>query len=154
MEDSQGQTYTAHVLARQDALVLLELDPGQPQFATYLTVADSFNGGPVSCSCIPQENVFGPQPATLKGEAGPPPAQGKWVVNLADHPRLPGSPLLNERNEVVGVVIAKRDDVRMRLPAVNLSTLRDFLSANSALAARPSPAPDPMNVLELTVQED
>jgi ribosomal protein S27E len=154
LEDAQGQTYAAHVLARQDALVLLELDAGQPQFATYLTIADSFTGGPVSCSCVPQENVFGPQPASLKGEAVAPPAQGAWSVSLADHPRLPGSPLLNEQRQVVGVVIAKRDDVRTRLPAVSLAVLREFLSANSALAARPSAAPDPMNVLELTVQEN
>lgn len=154
LEDAQGQTYAAHVLARQDALVLLELDAGQPQFATYLAVADSFAGGPVSCSCVPQENVFGPQPASLKGEAVAPPAQGAWAVSLADHPRLPGSPLLNEQQQVVGVVVAKRDDVRTRLPAVSLNALREFLSANTALAARPSPAPDPMNVLELTVQEN
>lgn len=154
MVDSQGQPFTAHVVARDEHLALLELDSGQGGFSGYLNVAQSFAGGPVQCACVPQENVFGPQPVSLSGQAVAPPTQGPWAVNLADHPRLPGSPLLDAQGQLIGVVIAKRDDLHTRLPTIPLSQIRQFLSAQSALPATPSPRPDPMNVLEVTVQEN
>lgn len=154
LEDAQGQPYTAHVIARQDHLALLELDAGQGQFLSYLSLAESFAGGPITCACVPQESVFGPQPVSLSGQAVAPPRETQWAVSLADHPRLAGSPLFDAQGQVVGVVIAKRDDAKTRLPAVSVAQLREFLSAQSALPAAPSPRPDPMNVLEVTVQEN
>jgi hypothetical protein len=151
--DSQGQPYGAHVVARQEHLVLLELDAGQGGFWSYLSLAGTFAGGAVSCACVPQESIFGPQPAMLSGQAVAP-HEGPWAVSLAENPRLAGSPLLDSQGLVVGVVIAKRDDLKTRLPAVPLATLREFLSANSALPSAPGARPDPMNVLEVTVQEN
>jgi post-segregation antitoxin (ccd killing protein) len=151
--DSQGQPYGAHVVARQDHLVLLELDAGQGGFGGYLNLAENFSGGAVSCACVPQESIFGPQPTMLSGQAVAP-HEGAWAVSLADHPRLAGSPLLDAQGNVVGVVIAKRDDLKTRLPAVPLADLRQFLTAQSALPSAPSARPDSMNVLEVTVQEN
>jgi hypothetical protein len=154
MVDSQGQPFTARVVARDEHLALLELDGGQGGFSGYLNIAQSFAGGPVQCACVPQESVFGPQPVSLSGHAVAPPQQGPWAVSLADHPRLPGSPLLDAQGQLIGVVIAKRDDLHTRLPTISLSQIRQFLSAQSALPATPSARPDPMNVLEVTVQEN
>jgi hypothetical protein len=154
MVDSQGQPFTARVVARDEHLALLELDAGQGGFSGYVNVAQSFAGGPVQCACVPQESVFGPQPVSLSGQAVAPPQQGSWAVSLADHPRLPGSPLLDAQGQLIGVVIAKRDDLHTRLPTISLSQIRQFLSAQSALPATPSARPDPMNVLEVTVQEN
>ena len=154
MVDSQGQPFSAHVTARQDQLVLLELDAGQGGFYGYLNLAESFPGGPVQCACVPQESVFGPQPVMLSGQAVASPREGQWAVSLADHPRLAGSPLLDAQGQVVGVVVAKRDDLRTHLPTVSLAQLREFLTAQSALPAAPSGRPDPMNVLEVVVQEN
>lgn len=152
--DAQGQPYSAHVVARQDHLVLLELDAGQGQFLSYLNLAENFTGGPVTCSGVPQESIFGPQPVSIAGQAVAPRREGEWAVSLSDHPRLAGSPLLDAQGQVVGVVIARRDDLKTHLPAVSIAQLRDFLSAQSALPAAPSARPDPMNVLEVTVQEN
>lgn len=151
--DSQGQPYGAHVVARQDHLALLELDAGQGGFWSYLNLAENFPGGAVTCACVPQESIFGPQPAMLSGQAVAP-REGTWAVSLSDHPRLAGSPLLDSQGKVVGVVIAKRDDLKTRLPAAPLAALREFLSAHSALPSASSARPDPMNVLEVTVQEN
>jgi len=154
MIDTQGQPLTAHVVARDEHLVLLELDGGQGGFSGYLNLAESFPGGAVQCPCVPQESVFGPQPVMLAGQAVAPPQQAQWTVSLADHPRLPGSPLLDAQGQLVGVVIAKRDDMRTRLPTISLAQVRQFLSAQSALPTTPSARPEPMNVLEVTVQEN
>lgn len=154
LQDAQGQAYTAHVVARQEHLALLELDPGQGQYLSYLNLAESFSGGAVTCVCVPQESVFGPQPVSVAGQAVAPPREVEWAVSLADHPRLAGSPLFDAQGQVVGMVIARRDDSKAHLPAISVTQLRQFLSAQSALPAVPSARPDPMNVLEVTVQEN
>lgn len=154
LQDAQGQTYTAHVVARQEHLALLELDPGQGQYLTCMNLAENFSGGAVTCVCVPQESVFGPQPVSVAGQAVAPPREVEWAVSLTDHPRLAGSPLLDAQGQVVGMVIAKRDDSKTHLPAISVTQLREFLSAQSALPERPSARPDPMSVLEVTVQEN
>jgi hypothetical protein len=152
MENAEGQVYSAHVIASQGALALLELEGGSGQLR-YLNVAEGFTGGAVTCSAVPQENVFGPQPVVISGQAIIP-AQGEWTVNLSEHPRLAGSPLFNPQGQIVGVVVAKRDDAKTRLPVVGISELRQFLTAHSALPAAPSGNSNPMTVFEVTVQEN
>jgi len=116
----------------------------------YFNLASGFTGGPVKCACIPQANIFGPQPALLTGEAGAPPQQGEWSASLAGHPRLAGSPLLNARNEVVGVAVPTREDPRTKLPSLTVAQLRAFLDANHALPAAPFTNTDPMGVFQVT----
>jgi hypothetical protein len=151
MENAEGQIYSAHVVARQGGLALLELDANSGQLR-YLNVAEGFTGGPVQCTAVPQENIFGPQPSVITGQAGAP-AQGEWSVNLADHPRLPGSPLLNAQGQVVGVVVAKRDDARTKLPAIPVAEIREFLTSQSSLPVSAGGG-DPLNIFEVTVQDN
>jgi len=120
----------------------------------YLSVAEAFAGGLVRCAAIPEANVFGPSSKLLAGEATSPPARGPWSASLSEHPRLAGSPLLDVRGSVVGVVVAGRDDPRTKLPAVGLRELREFLTAHAALPAAPCPAPDPTDMFQATIQED
>ena len=154
MEDANGLILTAHVVAHDERLALLELDPGQVNALHYQTVADNFAGGAITCTAVPQENVFGPQPVSLSGQAAPPPPQAQWAVSLSDNPRLPGSPLFDAQGQLVGLVIAKREDVRTRLSAVSGAQLKQFLTSQSALPAGPSGGADPMSVFEVTVQEN
>jgi len=154
MEDAQGTVLSAHVIAKDGHLALLELDGGQPGFGHYLNLADSFTGGPIQCSAVPQENVFGPAQTTLTGQATAPPAGGDWAVSLNDHPRLAGSPLLNSQGQVVGVIVASREDPRTRLPAIPVNDLRQFLAAHGGAPGSASSKPDPQQVFEVTVQEN
>ena len=151
MENAEGQMYSAHIVARQGGLALLELDANSGQLR-YLNVAESFSGGPVQCTAVPQENIFGPQPSVITGQAAAP-AQGEWSVSLADHPRLPGSPLLNGEGKVVGLVVAKRDDVKTKLPAIPVGEIREFLSSQSSLPASAGGG-DPLNIYEVTVPDN
>ena len=154
LTDSQAGSLQARVIAKQDQLALLEVDSSQTRGLPYLNLASSFSGGPVRCAAIPEENIFVPEPKLLTGEAAAPPSEGEWFVSLAEHPRLPGSPLLDSSAQVVGAVFpATRDDPRAKLRAVTLAQIRQFLSANSALPAAPSANPDPSAVFEVTVEE-
>jgi tetratricopeptide (TPR) repeat protein len=153
MENANGDIYDAHVIAKEGSLALLELS-GTRGRLPFLNIAASFTGGPVQCAAVPQANVFGPQPVLLAGQAGAAPQQGDWFVSLENHPRLAGSPVLDSQGQVVGVVVARRDEMKSRLTSVGLSALRAFLEAHSALPAKPSTIPDPMGVFEVTVQEN
>lgn len=152
LEDSQGLVLSARVVAREGKLALLEVSGGDVSGGRlpYFNLASAFGGGAVKCACIPQANIFGPQPALLAGEAAAPPQDGRWSASLADHPRLAGSPLLNANNEVVGIAVPTREDPRTKLPAVSLADLRAFLQSNNALPAAPSRNVDPMEVFQVT----
>ena len=152
LEDSQGLVLSARVVAKEGKLALLEVNGGEVSGGRlpYFNIAPAFTGGPVKCACIPQANIFGPQPALLIGEAGAPSQEGSWSASLADHPRLAGSPLLNANNEVIGVVVPTREDPRTKLPAVSLAELNAFLQTNNALPAERSRNVDPMEVFQVT----
>jgi S1-C subfamily serine protease len=154
MEDANGLILSAHVVAHDERLALLEIDAGQISGMHFVNLADGFSGGALNCTAVPQENVFGPQPMNLSGNAPAPPQGGDWLVSLADHPRLPGSPLFNSQGQLVGIITAKREDVRTRLPAVGIAQVKQFLTAQSALPNAPSSSADPTNVYEVTVQEN
>jgi len=156
VEDGQGVVLTAKVAAKDGPLALLEVPASDVPGGSlrYLSVAEAFAGGLVRCAAIPEANVFGPSSKLLAGEATSPPARGPWSASLSEHPRLAGSPLLDVRGSVVGVVVAGRDDPRTKLPAVGLRELREFLTAHAALPAAPCPAPDPTDMFQATIQED
>ena len=156
LKDAQGTGFNAQVVGKQELFALLQMEPAElaGRSLAYFNIASSFTGGAVRCSAIPDENIFGPEPKLLAGQGSAPPAQGEWYVSLSDHPRLPGSPLLNANNEIVGVVFpVTRDDPRTHLRCSSLKQLRDFLSANSALPRTASANPEPLSVYEVTVQE-
>lgn len=155
IEDGQGAVLTAKVIERDERLALLEVGASEvPGGALhYLNLADSFAGGAVKCAAIPEANIFGPSSKLLAGETAPPPMQGTWTASLSEHPRLAGAPLLDARGNVVGVVVAGRDDPRTKLPAVSLRELREFLAAHDALPQSPCPTPDPTHMFQATIQE-
>jgi hypothetical protein len=154
MEDGQGNVIDAKVIAKGDRLALLEVDASAaPGGFRYLNVARDFTGGAVRCAAFPEASVFGPEIVMLKGDNVPAPAAGgNWMVGLSDHPRLPGSPLLNASNEIVGVVLAKRDDPRSRLPAISFHEVAQFLADNHALPAAPCGSPDPTGVFQVSAE--
>ena len=154
IEDTGGGVMTARVVARSDRLALLEVsstDAVGP--LKFLTLAMDFTGGPVQCPAIPQANLFGPTVTLLTADA-PAPSRSAWWVNLSDHPRLPGSPLLNAQNEVIGVEVASRDDARQKIPAVTLEDLRKFLSANHVVSVASATKPDPNGVWQVTAESE
>ncbi|MDB5332604.1 MAG: hypothetical protein JWP03_3755, partial [Phycisphaerales bacterium] len=155
MEDGQGTVLDAKVVAKGDRLALLEVDPAAMAGRTfhYLNVASEFSGGAVRCAAFPEASVFGPEVIMLKGDNVPaPPAGGSWMVGLSEHPRLPGSPLLSASGDVVGVVLASRDDPRTRLPAIGFREVAEFLSANQASPAAPCRNPDALGVFQVSAE--
>ncbi|MDB5299020.1 MAG: hypothetical protein JWO87_683, partial [Phycisphaerales bacterium] len=155
MEDAQGTVIDAKVVAKGDRLALLEVDasavPGNG--FRYLNVAGNFAGGAVRCAAFPEASVFGPEVRVLTGENVPAPAAGgNWLVGLSDHPRLPGSPLLNANNEIVGVVLARRDDPRTRLPAIGFREVAQFLADNHATPAAPCGNPDATGIFQVSAE--
>jgi ribosomal protein S27E len=155
MEDGQGTVLDAKVVARGDRLALLEVDPAAMAGHTfrYLNVAGEFPGGAVRCAAFPEASVFGPEVVMLKGDnVAAPPAGGNWMVGLSDHPRLAGSPLLSASGDVVGVVLASRDDPRTRLPAIGFREMAEFLTANQAAPAAPCRNPDALGVFQVSAE--
>ncbi len=154
IEDTSGGVMTAKVVARSDRLALLEISSADASAPLkFLTLATDFTGGPVQCAAIPQANVFGPTMALLSADA-PVPSRSAWWVNLSDHPRLPGSPLLNAQNEVIGVEVAARDDARQKIPAVTLDDLRKFLEANHVVSVASGAKGDPNVVAQVTAESE
>lgn len=156
LEDGQGAVLAVKVIASDERLALLEAQASEvPGGALhYLNLADFFTGGAVKCAAIPEANIFGPSSKLLAGEASSPPSQGPWTANLSEHPRLAGAPLLDGHGNVVGVVVAGRDDPNTKLPAVSLRELRDFLIAHDAMPQALCPAPDPTDMFEATIQQN
>jgi hypothetical protein len=154
IENAAGEIISAHLVAKKDRLALLEVNPAELQGRSlaYLNLAPGFTGGALRCAGAPLANIFGPLPVLLTGQAAAP-SQTAWTVDLSENPRLPGSPLIDAQGNLVGVVMASRDDLRTRLPATSLGEIREFLSAHSALAASRCPNPDPLGVFEVTVQQ-
>jgi len=154
IEDASGGVMPARVVATSGRLALLEVTPadaGGP--LKYLPLATDFTGGPVQCAAIPLANLFGPTVALLTADA-PVPLKSAWWVQLSDHPRLAGSPLLNAQNEVIGVEVATRDDARQKIPAITLEDLRKFLQSNQIVPPPSSATPDPTVVSQVAVQSE
>jgi hypothetical protein len=154
IENAAGEIISAHLVAKKDRLALLEVNPAELQGRSlaYLNLATGFTGGAVRCAGVPLANIFGPLPVLLTGQAAAP-SQTAWTVDLSENPRLPGSPLIDAQGNLVGVVMASREDLRTKLPATGLGEIREFLSAHSALPASRCPNPDPLGVFEVTVQQ-
>ncbi len=153
LEDSQGSVLEAKVIAHDQTLALLEVSEsamGGRSFQ-YLNIANSFSGGRVRCVAIPEASVFGPQVVLVPGENVPaPPASGRWNVGLSENPRLQGSPLIDEKNEVVGIALPQRDDLRTRIAAIGFREVQAFLARNNSIPAARSGGPDIMGIYEVS----
>jgi hypothetical protein len=157
LENTQGDLLDAKWIASEGGLALLELKTPVPANAelSYLNLAAEFIAGPAKCVAIPEESIFAPSPLLLKADTlATPPAQGVWNVGLNRHPRLAGAPLINQKNEVIGVVLARRNDPRAKLPAIPLATLRQFLAAHHVLPEVSNEQSDPLMVFQLQAEGD
>ena len=154
MEDNAGNVVDAKVVAREGRLALLEAAPADLGGAIrYFNLAQSFAGGKIRCAAIPQPNLFGPSAALLDG-FGSGPVPGDWTIGMSEHPRLPGAPLLSASGEVVGVVVAERDDPQDKLPAVQLQELRQFLESHHALPVPPCGNTDITGIFQIAAESE
>ncbi len=154
VEDTQGGQFKARVIAKAGALALLEVEAKDVNGAMpFLNLADSAHAGPVRCAGFPEPSLFLPSVEVFDGTIGTPPAQGEWQVSLSRHPRLAGAPLLDAGNAVVGVVIAQRDDLAQKLPAVSVTELRSFLEGANAMPAQACANPDPSLIFHVIIEQ-
>jgi hypothetical protein len=139
LEDMDGKSLTATVIAKDERLALLEVSPGDAgRGLKFFNFAIGYSGGPVTCATVPVPSAFGPAPEQVKAvKPQRPPTGGAatqpWVLELEDHPRLAGAPLLDSDNRVVGLVTARKDDPKDRTPAASLLDVQNFLAKSQAL---------------------
>jgi hypothetical protein len=113
----------------------------------YLNVATQFNGGPIKCPAYPEVSVFGVTLEMIQGRALAVKDEG-WQVALSRHPRLPGAPLLDSVNNLVGVEVGDRDDLTERLPAIGFAKVKSFLGADGP--TQPCGNPQAAAIVQIT----
>jgi hypothetical protein len=125
----------ATVVTKDERLALLEVSPGDAGRGLKLfNFAIGYSGGPVKCSTVPVPSAFGPAPELVKAvKPTRPTGKGAWELELEDHPRLAGAPLLDESNRVIGAVLARKDQPKDQTPAATLEELQAFLTKVQAL---------------------
>jgi Tfp pilus assembly protein PilF len=128
LQSADGQGLSAE-LVRKDAATGLALLRVTGRKLHPLAIADTFNGGAVTCASFPTVDLFSPAAQTISGSATAP--KDGWTVALNLHPRLAGAPLI-AGGKVVGVCTAPRDAERNKLPAVTLKQLKEFLGTDAA----------------------
>jgi tetratricopeptide (TPR) repeat protein len=126
LQAADGQPIKA-TLVRKDENIGLALLRVEGRTLNPLALAETFNGGPVTCASFPTVDLFSPAAQAITGNATPP-KQG-WTISLNLHPRLAGSPVLANAR-VVGVCVAPRDAERGKLQAVTLEQLKTFLGSD------------------------
>ena len=126
LQATDGRPMEAKLVRKDDTLGLALLRVEGKSF-NGLGLAESFNGGPVTCDSFPTVDLFSPAAQAISGIA-PPPKEG-WLISLNVHPRLAGAPVISNAR-VVGVCVAPRDAERGKLPTVTLEQLKTFLGAD------------------------
>jgi hypothetical protein len=126
LQSADGQPIKAS-LVRKDEIMGLALLRVEGRTLNPLALADTFNGGPVTCASFPTVDLFSPAAQAITGNATPP--KEGWTISLNVHPRLAGSPVLANAR-VVGVCVAPRDAERGKLPTVTLDQLKTFLGSD------------------------
>jgi hypothetical protein len=155
IQNTQGASISAKVIAKSDRLALLEVAPADAGGGLkYFSLTTDFIGGSVYCPAIPQANIFIPVVTMLPADSAPVPTRSQWWVGLSDNPRLAGSPLLDAQNQVIGVEVATRDDPKQKIPAVTLDDLRTFLDANHIIPGAAADKPDASIVWQVSAIAD
>ncbi len=107
------------------------------QRVAYLSLADGFTGGAVTCIGFPTVSIFDPAPEPINGSVALPKVPGeKWTVRLSHDPKRGGSPLL-AGGKVVGVQLASRDTDLASVPAISAEEIRALLQSE---LSQPLPA--------------
>ena len=131
VESADGNVYEATLLASDPSagLALIKVEGGH--FAP-LALADSVRPGAVTVAAFSKPSVFGPEVQMLRGELAGQPAQPGQPATLGlrvgTHPRSAGSPLVNDKGQVVAVLTANRDDPLSHLPVAGVDVVRKFLA--------------------------
>lgn len=147
LEDMDGKSLTATVIAKDERLALLEVSPGDAgRGLKFFNFAIGYAGGPITCATVPVPSAFGPAPEQVKAvKPQRPPTGGAaaqpWILELEDHPRLAGAPLLDADNRVVGVGTGRKDDPKERTAAASLLDVQNFLAKAQALPEEESDQP-------------
>src|SRR5260221_12941120 len=93
-----------------------------------LALAETFNGGPVTCASFPTVDLFSPAAQAITGFATPP--KEGWTISLNVHPRLAGLPVpSNARGE--GVCAVALDGARGQVPDGARAPLEAFSVAGA-----------------------
>jgi hypothetical protein len=152
IEDTQGNFGRARVVAKSDRLALLQVAPANVGGGLHpLNLAVDYTGGSAQCPAMPQANLFAPSVTLLTADA-PAPVRSAWWIGLNDHPRLPGSPVLDGSNQIIGVELAQRDDDRQHIPAVTLADLRKFLEDNQIVPGSSAQQTDPTALWQVAAE--
>ncbi len=126
VQNADGAAFDAE-LVRTDADSGLALLRVNGQKLNYLSVADSFAGGSVTCVSFPVPNLFQPKAEVIGGSAVA--VKSPWEIRLSRSPRLGGGPLL-VGGKVVGVELATRDSEAGTTPAASLDQLRKLVGSD------------------------
>jgi Tfp pilus assembly protein PilF len=126
VQNAEGAAFSA-TLVRSDPASGLALVRIVNSKLAYMSLADQFTGGTLSCVGFPNVDLFQPAAALITGSAIPP--RANWKVRLSATPRLGGGPLLSD-GKVVGVELATRDSDISSIPAVTLDDLKKFLGSD------------------------
>jgi len=140
LQASDGQPMSATLIRKDDTLGLALLKV-EGRTLHPLALAESFNGGSVTCASYPTVDLFSPAAQSISGNATAP--KDGWTISLNMHPRLAGGPVI-AGGKVVGVCVAPRDAERAKLPAVTLDQLKTFLGTD---VTPPQAAGDPAGSL-------
>jgi hypothetical protein len=137
LQSSDGQPIKATLVRKDDTLGLALLKV-EGKTLNPLALAETFNGGPVTCASFPTVDLFSPAAQAITGFATPVKGDG-WTISLNVHPRLAGAPVLANAR-VVGVCVAPRDAERGKLPTVTLEQLKTFLGSDVTAPKAPGDA--------------
>jgi trypsin-like peptidase len=128
VQNADGAAFSA-MLVRSDPQSGLALVRIVNSKLAYMSLAEQFSGGTLSCVGFPNVDLFQPAAALINGSAISP--RASWKVRLSATPRLGGGPLLSN-GKVVGVELATRDSDISAIPSVTLDELKKFLGADAS----------------------
>jgi tetratricopeptide (TPR) repeat protein len=128
LQAGDGQPLSATLVRKDDTLGLALLKVEGRKLHP-LALAESFNGGLVTCASYPTVDLFSPAAQSISGNASAP--KEGWTISLNMHPRLAGGPVISG-GKVVGVCVAPRDAERNKLPSVTIEQLKNFLGTDVA----------------------
>lgn len=136
LQTRDGSVLKANIVRIDDQVGLAMLKVEGKRLG-YLTLGQVFDGGKISVTSYPNNNIIEPKPESVEGNSPSPASatpQKPWRIVLSDHPRLPGGPIM-AGGQVVGVELATEDDDADAVPAVTLAALKKFVGG-----AQPGPS--------------
>jgi len=151
LQTVDGTNFVATLIASDDATGMALIKVEGAHFPA-LSLASAAHPGAVSVAAFTRPGVFGPEMQVLTGELTFIP--GLWSLRVSTHPRSPGSPLVNDKGEVVAVLVATRDDSMAKLPVVTIDAIRKFVDGKIPTAPAQAAPSAQLSVLELSATRE